>query len=77
MLLDRRAAAHGSAAVVSGLAQGSPLSPLGASLVLARFDVRAVAADQRPEAWSAGPQVLADGPADHLRDADVLLGRTD
>ena len=39
-LLDRRAAAPGSAAVVSGLPQGSPLSPLWANLVLAGFDTR-------------------------------------
>ncbi|MGH3422547.1 MAG: CRISPR-associated endonuclease Cas1, partial [Streptosporangiaceae bacterium] len=43
-LLDRRAAAHGSAAVVTGLPQGSPLSPLWANLVLAGFDVRVVRA---------------------------------
>jgi CRISPR-associated protein Cas1 len=43
-LLDRRAAAHGAAAVVSGLPQGSPLSPLWANLVLAAFDVRVVRA---------------------------------
>lgn len=39
-LLDRHAAAHGAAAVVNGLPQGSPLSPLWANLVLADFDVR-------------------------------------
>ena len=39
-LLNRRAAAHGAAAVVQGLAQGSPLSPLWANLVLAGFDER-------------------------------------
>jgi len=43
-LLDRRAAAHGSAAVVNGLPQGSPLSPLWANLVLAAFDARVVRA---------------------------------
>jgi CRISP-associated protein Cas1 len=39
-LLERRAAAHGGAAVVQGLPQGSPLSPLWANLVLAGFDTR-------------------------------------
>ena len=39
-LLNRRAAAGGSAAVVKGLPQGSPLSPLWANLVLAGFDTR-------------------------------------
>jgi len=29
------------------------------------------------QTWSAGSQVLADGPADHLRDTDVLLVRAD
>jgi CRISPR-associated protein Cas1 len=43
-LLDRRAAARGSAAVVNGLPQGSPLSPLWANLVLAGFDARVVRA---------------------------------
>ena len=39
-LLGRRAAAHGAGAVVQGLPQGSPLSPLWANLVLAGFDAR-------------------------------------
>jgi CRISPR-associated protein Cas1 len=39
-LLNRRAAARREAAVVHGLPQGSPLSPLWANLVLARFDTR-------------------------------------
>jgi CRISP-associated protein Cas1 len=39
-LLDRRAAARGAAAVVQGLAQGSPLSPLWANMVLAGFDAQ-------------------------------------
>ena len=44
VLLDRHAAAHGSAALVNGLPQGSPLSPLWANLVLAEFDARVVRA---------------------------------
>jgi CRISP-associated protein Cas1 len=67
-LLSRRAAARGAAAVVKGLAQGSPLSPLWANFVLTGFDTRvttagfplvrysddivALAAD-RDEAWEA------------------------
>jgi CRISP-associated protein Cas1 len=43
-LLGRPAAAHGSAAVVKGLSQGSPLSPLWANLVLAGFDTRVASA---------------------------------
>ena len=43
-LLDRSAAARGGAAVVHGLAQGSPLSPLWANLVLARFDAQVTGA---------------------------------
>jgi CRISPR-associated protein Cas1 len=43
-LLDRLAAAAGSAALVKGLAQGSPLSPLWANLVLAGFDTRVATA---------------------------------
>jgi len=43
-LLSRSAAARGSAAVVRGLAQGSPLSPLWANLVLARFDAQVAGA---------------------------------
>ena len=39
-LLDRTAAAPGSAALVRGLPQGSPLSPLWTNLVLAGFDAR-------------------------------------
>lgn len=41
-LLGRRAAGHGSGSAVTGLAQGSPLSPLLANLVLAGFDTRVV-----------------------------------
>jgi len=41
-LLSRPAAAPGSAAVVHGLAQGSPLSPAWANLVLAGFDTQVV-----------------------------------
>ena len=67
-LLGRRAAAHGAGAVVQGLAQGSPLSPLWANLVLAGFDARvaragfplvryaddlAALAASRDEAWEA------------------------
>jgi CRISP-associated protein Cas1 len=67
-LQDRHAAAHGSAAVVSGLPQGSPLSPLWANLVLAQFDSQVVRAGfplirysddlvalaaSRDEAWEA------------------------
>jgi CRISPR-associated protein Cas1 len=37
-LLARRTTAHGSRAVMTGLAQGSPLSPLWANLVLTGFD---------------------------------------
>jgi retron-type reverse transcriptase len=39
-LLNRRAAAHGGAAVVKGRPQGSPLSPLWANLILAGFDTQ-------------------------------------
>jgi CRISP-associated protein Cas1 len=67
-LLERRAAAHGGAAVVQGLPQGSPLSPLWANLLLAGFDTRvaragfpliryaddlAALAASRDEAWEA------------------------
>ncbi len=67
-LLGRRAAARGSVAVVHGLPQGSPLSPLWANLVLAGFDTRvanagfpivryaddlAALAASREEAWEA------------------------
>ena len=43
--MDGEAVAHaarGGAAVVHGLPQGSPLSPLWANLVLAEFDARVV-----------------------------------
>jgi CRISPR-associated protein Cas1 len=43
-LLDRQAAAPGNAALVQGLPQGSPLSPLWANLVLAGFDARVAGA---------------------------------
>jgi CRISPR-associated protein Cas1 len=43
-LLDRPAAAPGVAALVKGLPQGSPLSPLWANLVLAEFDTRVTGA---------------------------------
>ena len=67
-LLGRSAAARGSAAVVHGLAQGSPLSPMWANLVLARFDAQvtgagfplvryaddlAALAGDRDDAWEA------------------------
>jgi len=39
-LLDRTAAARGSAALVSGLPQGCPLSPLWTNLVLSGFDAQ-------------------------------------
>jgi CRISPR-associated protein Cas1 len=67
-LLGRRAAAEGSDAVVKGLAQGSPLSPMWANLVLAGFDARVATAGfplvrysddivalatDRDEAWEA------------------------
>ena len=39
-LLDRQAAAPATVALVKGLPQGSPLSPLWANLVLAEFDTR-------------------------------------
>jgi len=67
-LLGRRAAARGTAAVVQGLPQGSPLSPLWANLVLATFDTRVARAGfplvryaddmvalaaSRDEAWEA------------------------
>jgi len=76
-LLDRRAAAQGSAAVVTGLPQGSPLSPLWANLVLAGFDVRVVRAGfpvvrysddlvalaaSRDDAWEA-MRVMSDAAA--------------
>lgn len=77
-LLSRRAAARGSAAVVTGLAQGSPLSPLWANLVLAGFDVKiaragfplvrfaddlvALAAN-REDAWEA-MRVMSDAAAE-------------
>src|SRR5262249_40919381 len=43
-LFNRPAAAHGAAAVVTGLPQGSPLSPLWANLVLAGFDAKVATA---------------------------------
>lgn len=67
-LLGRRAAARGEAALVQGLPQGSPLSPLWANLVLAGFDTRVTRAGfplvryaddmvalaaSRDEAWEA------------------------
>jgi CRISP-associated protein Cas1 len=67
-LLSRRAAAQGARALVKGLAQGSPLSPLWANLVLAGFDARVTGAGfplvrysddlvclaaSRDEAWEA------------------------
>jgi CRISP-associated protein Cas1 len=73
-LLDRQAAAPGSAARVKGLPQGSPLSPLWANLVLAEFDARvasagfplvrysddiAVLAGSRDEAWE-GLRVMSE-----------------
>ena len=67
-LLARRTAARGSRAVVKGLPQGSPLSPLWTNLVLAGFDARVARAGfplvrysddlvclaaSRDEAWEA------------------------
>ena len=43
-LLNRHAAAPGIAALVKGLPQGSPLSPLWANLVLAEFDAKVASA---------------------------------
>jgi CRISP-associated protein Cas1 len=77
-LLGRRAAAHGSAAIVTGLPQGSPLSPLWANLVLAGFDTRVARAGfpvirysddlvalaaSRDEAWEA-MRVMSDAAAE-------------
>jgi CRISPR-associated protein Cas1 len=76
--LGRPAAAPGSAAVVHGLAQGSPLSPLWANLVLARFDARVVSAGfplvryaddlaalagSRDDAWE-GMRVMSEAAAE-------------
>lgn len=67
-LLSRSAAARGARAVVPGLPQGSPLSPMWANLLLSRFDEQlaaagfplvrysddfVVAADSSAEAWEA------------------------
>jgi CRISP-associated protein Cas1 len=77
-LLSRSAAASGSAAVVHGLAQGSPLSPTWANLVLAQFDAQVasagfplvrysddlvVLASSRGDAWE-GMRVMSEAAAD-------------
>jgi CRISP-associated protein Cas1 len=77
-LLERRSAAHGSASAVTGLPQGSPLSPLWANLVLAGFDKRVVRAGfplvrysddlvalaaSRDDAWEA-MRVMSDAAAE-------------
>jgi CRISP-associated protein Cas1 len=77
-LLARPAAAQGIRAVVKGLPQGSPLSPLWANLVLAGFDARVAKAgfplvrysddlvslaDTRDEAWEA-MRVMSEAAAE-------------
>lgn len=67
-LLARKATSRASATLVQGVAQGSPLSPLWANLVLTRFDIRVAVsgfplvrysddivalAASRDEAWEA------------------------
>jgi CRISP-associated protein Cas1 len=60
-LLDRRAAAPGTAALVKGLPQGSPLSPLWANLVLAEFDARVAGAGFPLVRYSDDIVALANG----------------
>jgi len=58
-MLVRRAAAPGARAMVHGLPQGSPLSPLWANLVLAGFDERVIAAGFPLVRYSDDMAVLA------------------
>jgi CRISPR-associated protein Cas1 len=60
-LLARPAAAHGAAGVVTGLPQGSPLSPLWANLVLAGFDTRVATAGFPLVRYSDDVVALASG----------------
>lgn len=77
-LLSRQAAARGSASVVKGLPQGSPLSPLWANVVLTGFDTRVARggfpvvrysddlvalAASRDDAWEA-MRVMSDAAAE-------------
>lgn len=72
-LLGRRAAAPGSAAVVRGLPQGSPLSPLWANLVLAGFDARVSRAGFPLARYSDDVVALATS-RDEAREAMRVMG---
>jgi CRISPR-associated protein Cas1 len=63
-LLARPAAARGSAAMVHGLPQGSPLSPMWANLVLARFDAQVASAGFPLVRYSDDLVALAGDPDD-------------